>query len=422
MKTILLSIILSIITTYSSLAQCSANFTYTVNGTNVEFTDNSFGIQNSQPISWYWEFGDNTNSSEQNPTHTYTQDGSYNVCLYVYFADSCTDVYCDSVLISPVSPAPCTINISANITDVSSFGLSDGSIDIDVNGGSGIFSYNWSTGETSQDIQNLQSGWYNVTVTDDSLSCQKDTAFFVNQPPLQLSLSGNVYAKNTLLPTGIAVLVKIDNQQFTSINYTNIQNGYYSFIGLDTGVYTVFAIPYFGNQQNYYPVYFFTYAGNQLQYGDAEQIFVDSIHTKNIQLKYNEQIHNGNCYISGKIFYDYGSNFETNIYNQNWFGANKSTIEGAAQNIPIILSDSTGTNIRYVLSDENGFFDFQNIPYGEYKIHAENPGRNTIDVKCNLTENNDSTQNIVIHIKSDEIINIKKINIMKLVFTSLLLS
>jgi PKD repeat protein len=45
----------------------------------VQFTDLSEG----DPISWFWEFGDDSTSTEQNPTHTYMDTGYYDVKLVV---------------------------------------------------------------------------------------------------------------------------------------------------------------------------------------------------------------------------------------------------------------------------------------------------------------------------------------------------
>ena len=44
---------------------------------NVSFTDNSTG----SPASWKWYFGDGTNSTDQNPVHTYSKAGKYSVTL-----------------------------------------------------------------------------------------------------------------------------------------------------------------------------------------------------------------------------------------------------------------------------------------------------------------------------------------------------
>lgn len=59
----------------------SANFTATPpNGTaplQVNFTDTSAG----EPTAWLWDFGDGTTSTEQNPTHTYADAGTYTIGL-----------------------------------------------------------------------------------------------------------------------------------------------------------------------------------------------------------------------------------------------------------------------------------------------------------------------------------------------------
>jgi PKD repeat protein len=72
----------------------------------VSFTD----ISLNQPSNWLWDFGDGNTSNLQNPIHTYLQQGSYDVNLFVSNA-----LGQDSILISSVAtinflPAPIAYN------------------------------------------------------------------------------------------------------------------------------------------------------------------------------------------------------------------------------------------------------------------------------------------------------------------------
>lgn len=43
----------------------------------LSFTD----LSTNDPTTWLWDFGDGNTSAEQNPTHTYAENGAYTVCL-----------------------------------------------------------------------------------------------------------------------------------------------------------------------------------------------------------------------------------------------------------------------------------------------------------------------------------------------------
>ncbi|MEA1921237.1 MAG: PKD domain-containing protein, partial [Pseudomonadota bacterium] len=53
----------------------------------VTFTD----ISTNDPTSWLWNFGDGNTSSEQNPAHLYTNQGTYTVTLTACNAGGCSD-------------------------------------------------------------------------------------------------------------------------------------------------------------------------------------------------------------------------------------------------------------------------------------------------------------------------------------------
>lgn len=65
----------------------------------VFFTDNSTTLAINPIISWVWNFGDSITSQDQNPSHIYIQDGSYNVSMIVTYSDNTTDTVVKSVLV-----------------------------------------------------------------------------------------------------------------------------------------------------------------------------------------------------------------------------------------------------------------------------------------------------------------------------------
>lgn len=77
----------------------SADFTYTANGLDVDFTDASSGGN-----TYAWDFGDGTSSSSQNPSVTYAAEGSYVVSLTV--SDNCgSDTFTDTVTVVSIGIA-----------------------------------------------------------------------------------------------------------------------------------------------------------------------------------------------------------------------------------------------------------------------------------------------------------------------------
>lgn len=75
----------------------SASFANTINGSTVQFTDQS----STSPTAWAWDFGDGNISTQQNPSHTYAQDGNYTICLIA--SSICgADTFCDFLTINTV--------------------------------------------------------------------------------------------------------------------------------------------------------------------------------------------------------------------------------------------------------------------------------------------------------------------------------
>lgn len=93
--------------------------------------------------------------------------------------------------------APPAIASSASVTDETS--LSNGAIDLTVNGGVAPYTFLWNTNEVSEDLTSLGSGWYDVLIVDAN-GCQIMDSFYIQnlmnaeEPAIdefELSLSPN---------------------------------------------------------------------------------------------------------------------------------------------------------------------------------------------------------------------------------------
>ena len=71
----------------------------------MDFTDLSTGVIDT----WDWNFGDSVTSSEQNPTHIYTSEGSYQVTLTVTGPGGSDTLLCPNcVQVNAAPPPPAT--------------------------------------------------------------------------------------------------------------------------------------------------------------------------------------------------------------------------------------------------------------------------------------------------------------------------
>ena len=79
----------------------TAGFEFSANYLAVEFSDASTDV-NGDITNWSWDFGDDSSSTAQNPTHTYAETGSYDVTLTVTDAAGHTSSKAMTVAVSNV--------------------------------------------------------------------------------------------------------------------------------------------------------------------------------------------------------------------------------------------------------------------------------------------------------------------------------
>ncbi|HYV94158.1 MAG TPA: PKD domain-containing protein [Chitinophagales bacterium] len=143
-------------------AQVTAGFSFLASSLTVSFSDLSVGA-----TSWEWTFGDGGTSNAQNPTYTYSTDGTFTVCLIA--SNECSiDTFCTEVTVECISVIA-GFNFAANGLDVQ---FLDASV--------AATGWSWTFGDGNTSIgQNpihtyLNSGTYTVCLIA-SNSCSLDT-------------------------------------------------------------------------------------------------------------------------------------------------------------------------------------------------------------------------------------------------------
>ena len=88
---------------------------------------------------------------------------------------------------------PAAMGISANLTHALDCNDAlSGAIDLVVGGGTPPYIYNWSNGQAIEDLNNITSGTYSVTVTDAS-GCSVSGTYNITRPdPISLNVTSNV--------------------------------------------------------------------------------------------------------------------------------------------------------------------------------------------------------------------------------------
>ena len=153
---------------------------------NVSFTDISQGTQKT----WYWDFGDGANSTQRNPTHTYSSIGNYTAHLKVSDANGTDSM---AITINVLKPVPLVANFSTSVSkgyapltvqfkDLSEnaktwyWDFGDGTFD-------SIYSFQQNPMHTYLKARNYT---VNLTITDLYIANVESSIITVLEPPVQI--------------------------------------------------------------------------------------------------------------------------------------------------------------------------------------------------------------------------------------------
>lgn len=355
-------------------------------------------LENPQPASYTWEFGDGVTATGENPIHTYAAQGIYTVTLLTITEDSCTDISMYDLVLQDSIPVGC----------LSFFTYSPTGTPLQIFFEGYTMSqyqtyYSWDFGDPASGTANTSNlrfpyhiftstGDYNVTLsTVDSIGCSYTSTNIVtvtqgNQGTL--TIYGLVTAGNSYLDNGTATLFSNDSLgAFNLLQVTTIDSaGFYGFYNLTEGSYLVLASPSVGSA--YYNQFLPTYYGDVFQWEIAMPIVLGIPQNPyNINLVTYDSLGYGDGSINGQLV-----------------SGGKSVTLSQQE---VFLLDADGAPVRFTYTDEQGNFNFSSLPMGLYKVNPVITGFTTFPALVDLNSTNVAA-NVVMTIDGYTITGIKE--------------
>lgn len=339
---------------------------------NVQFLDSSSGYITSRK----WYFGDGDSSTATNPVHTYSAFGQYIVKLEV------TDSLSNTVTQQD------TINIY-NCVSSFTYQQNNTTAEFHINSSMQNLTYNWEFGDGTTLNSSIDTiinhtynnyGSYHVSLYSNYLGCisvYSDTVF-LNQPIPKGTINGYVLKDSLIFDDAIVNLYSVNGNNLSFVDSSEIitdSSGlqYFRFPNLNYGTYKVQAKVKSTSIHinNYFP----TYYPNEIFWQNANEINLNtSSEFAIIPLRTKEIFPNpGNSSISGII---------------------TDSLNNSIQNVSVFLLNTDSLIINHKLTNSNGFYKFENLPFGNYIIYPTIVALNTYIEPVTINSNQINISNL----------------------------
>ncbi|MEI8048694.1 MAG: PKD domain-containing protein [Bacteroidota bacterium] len=347
---------------------------------------------NGQAASYFWDLGDGHSASGQNVTHTYAQQGYYNVTLSTITPDSCMSTSVFMLMLSDSTNTGCSAVFIATPT---SNPMSIAFQAITPNALPMQFTWEFGDGTTGSGQSTTHTygnpGTYMVQLISSNSVCTSVFSAPVTVPidsTGTLNINGYVVATNNIVYNAQVTLFGINAAGYfypTQSTYTN-PNGWYNFMNVIAGTYIILAIPASDsmNASQYLP----TFYGDVVFWDQATEIVLGVPQNPyNINLQSFDSIGSGGGYIGGQLL-----------------GGGKAMMTGGQE---VLLLDLSNTPVRVTYTDAQGNFSFASLPFGDYLVSPMVTGSTTVPTQVNLNASN-PTASIVMTINGNTITGISK--------------
>ncbi|MEP7264710.1 MAG: gliding motility-associated C-terminal domain-containing protein, partial [Bacteroidota bacterium] len=149
---------------------------------------------------------------------------------------------CSSVQTVQIAQPQQMLVVGSTVSNVSCFGMNNGSVTLNITGGDPAYNILWSNGGTSNALNNLSPGVYSVSVTDGN-GCVVNSSYNLLQPTATLNMTATATASSCLQGTAGAVHTTMSggtqpyqylwNTGGTSSSLNNIYAGTYTVTATD---------------------------------------------------------------------------------------------------------------------------------------------------------------------------------------------